>query len=647
VLILTLVFIEKSYAQICTGSLGAPIIYETFGAGTPFSIGPPLPKGVTTLNYVNHTCGGEEGEYDIINALGTSCKGGTWQALSHDHTGDPNGYFMTVNGTIEPSVFFTYKVSGSKLCPNTTYQFAAWIMNLVRYIPKVTNNFSLPNITFSIETATGRVLSPPYNTGDIPETENPTWIQYGTFFTSPSDGEDIVVKMINNGGGGNGNDIAMDDITFSPCGPLIQTGFETIGNTADKNACVKDNLSYNLVAAQTGYPDPSFQWQQNSSNGWVDIPNETSTSLKVNLPDASAGIYQYRIGVLSGLKAGSESCRIFSAPLTINVYPPPVITVVPNTSACTGQPLQLSASGGDNFLWSGPNNFTSAENSPVVTYNADFSFDGDYTVMISKNNCPTFATTKVKVYQAPSVNPIKDVTICAGDAIPITIKTTNATHFQWHPIDGLDHADIANPIASPTITTTYTVSVSNDGCTEIAPTASLTVNVIKIPEANAGPTKKIFAGQTAKLDGTATGDDIVSFWTPADYLDNPSSLTPTTSAPSDITYTLHVESTMGCTESVSSVFVRVYKELTVYNSFSPNGDNINDYWNIKNIDDYPKVHISVYGRNGQCVFESKGYGKPWDGTYSGKKLSAGTYYYVIDLNDDNLPKLSGWVLIIR
>ncbi|MGZ3820666.1 MAG: T9SS type B sorting domain-containing protein, partial [Mucilaginibacter sp.] len=48
-----------------------------------------------------------------------------------------------------------------------------------------------------------------------------------------------------------------------------------------------------------------------------------------------------------------------------------------------------------------------------------------------------------------------------------------------------------------------------------------------------------------------------------------------------------------------------------------------------------------------CVFESKGYGKPWDGTYSGKKLSAGTYYYVIDLNDDNLPKLSGWVLIIR
>ena len=645
--ILITCFALGSNAQTCTGSLGAPVINETFGAGsTPFSIGPALPDGFTTLRYVNHACGGDEAEYDIVNYLGPSCKGGTWQAMSHDHTGDPNGYFMAANGTIEPSVFYTYKVSGSKLCPNTTYQFAAWIMNLVRLIPS-TKNYSLPNITFTIETASGKVLSPPYNTKDIPETEEPTWIQYGTYFTSPSDGEDIVVRMINNGGGGNGNDIAMDDITFSPCGPLVQVGFETLGNTADKNACVNNDLSYNLVAAQQGYPNPGFQWQKNNGGGWEDIPGATTLNLDVTIPDAEEGKYQYRIGVLSGPKAGSESCRIFSVPLTINVYPPPTIIVPSSNSACAGHSIQLSASGGDNFLWTGPNNYTSAENSPVVSYNADPSFDGIYTVRISRNNCPIFATTTVKVYQTPTINPLSDVSVCAGDAIPIVIETKNATRFQWSPAEGLDHADIANPVANPSVTTTYTVTVRNDGCTDVAPSASITVKVIKRPEANAGKTIKIFEGETAKLRGTAIGDEITTYWTPAEYLDDPLSLTPTTNSPDDITYTLHVVSNLSCGESTSSVFVRVYKKITTVNTFTPNGDGVNEFWTIKNIDNYPRAHVNVYTRNGQSVFESNGYGKPWNGTRNGSKLPAGTYYYIIDLNEDNLPKLSGWLLIIR
>ena len=102
-----------------------------------------------------------------------------------------------------------------------------------------------------------------------------------------------------------------------------------------------------------------------------------------------------------------------------------------------------------------------------------------------------------------------------------------------------------------------------------------------------------------------------------------------------------------CGEATSSVFVRVYKKLTVVNSFSPNGDGINDLWHIKNIDNYPKAHVNVYTRYGQAVFESTGYGKPWDGSYNGSKLPAGTYYYIIDLNEDNLPRQAGWFLIMR
>jgi gliding motility-associated-like protein len=258
-----------------------------------------------------------------------------------------------------------------------------------------------------------------------------------------------------------------------------------------------------------------------------------------------------------------------------------------------------------------------------------------------------FATTTVKVYQSPTVKPLQDITICAGDAVPLSIESANATHFKWSPADGLDNPNIANPVATPKETTTYTVSVSNDGCKDIAPTASLIIKVLKRPVADAGKTKKIFEGQTAKLNGSAAGDDISTFWTPSDHLDDPLSLTPVTDSPDDITYTLHVVSNANCGESTSSVFVRVYKKLTVVNSFTPNGDGVNDFWFIKNIDNYPRVHINVYTRNGQSVFESNGYGKQWDGSYNGSRLHTGTYYYVIDLHEDDLPKLSGWLLIIR
>lgn len=640
--------VSAARAQICTGSLGAPVVNETFGHGAQYDGGPELPSGETSLHYVaGPGCGGEDGEYSILQRMGSSCKGGTWQAIAQDHTGDPYGYMMVINATLEASLFFTYKVDGSKLCPNTTYQFAAWIMNILRPVPQ-TQGFSRPNITFRIEKADGTLLKE-YNTGDIPESEDPTWVQYGTFFTSPADGSDLIVKMINNGQGGNGNDLALDDITFSPCGPLIQTGFTTLGNIEPKSSCEKDNLDYTLVAAQEGYDNPDYKWQVNKSdgNGWMDIPGEKSLSYHLVIPNAPPGKYQYRIGVLNKAIIGAEQCRIYSDPLTINVYPPPDLVLAENTSACIGQPVQLRASGADTYLWTGPNSFTSTENSPVVTQSADPGYDGVYKLMVTKNNCPFFTSTTVKVFIAASVQPMTDMQVCEGDAVQLSVQSANATHFKWEPADGLDHDDIPNPVARPSATIRYTVTVSNDGCATLKPTSSLMVTVLKRPKADAGNPLRMFEGQTVKLSGTAVGDHVSYYWTPSDYLDNPASLAPVCSSPNDITYTLHVVSGVGCGEATSSVFIRVYKLLTVVNSFSPNNDGINDTWYIKNIENYPKAEINVYDRYGLPVFHTVGYTKPWNGEKDGRRLPVGTYYYIIDLKDENIPKQSGWVFIVR
>ncbi|HWD89791.1 MAG TPA: gliding motility-associated C-terminal domain-containing protein [Mucilaginibacter sp.] len=86
--------------------------------------------------------------------------------------------------------------------------------------------------------------------------------------------------------------------------------------------------------------------------------------------------------------------------------------------------------------------------------------------------------------------------------------------------------------------------------------------------------------------------------------------------------------------------------ISVPNLFTPNGDGINDYWNIKALNFFPQCMVSVYARNGSLVFQSHGYPKPWDGTHNGNPLPAGTYYYVINPQND-LPKLSGYVVILR
>ncbi|MBO9674221.1 MAG: gliding motility-associated C-terminal domain-containing protein [Sphingobacteriaceae bacterium] len=81
-------------------------------------------------------------------------------------------------------------------------------------------------------------------------------------------------------------------------------------------------------------------------------------------------------------------------------------------------------------------------------------------------------------------------------------------------------------------------------------------------------------------------------------------------------------------------------------AFSPNGDGVNDQWNIKNIGLYPNCRVEVFNRGGNRVFSSVGYQTPWDGTYNGSDLPVGTYFYTIRTGNGT-KATSGWVVIIR
>ena len=244
---ITLLFFFSSElrAQLCQGSLGDPVVNITFGAGQ--NPGPAVSSG-TNYSYVASGCP-DDGNYTVANSVG-SCFNNTWHS-TRDHTGNPNGYMMVVNASYTPGDFFVKKVDG--LCPNTTYEFAAWIYNLLQPYACQANGIK-PNITFNIETADGHVLQT-YSTGDIQHDEG--WKQYGFFFSTTTEINSVVLRMTNNAPGGCGNDLLLDDITFRACGPLVSANIN--GSLDSVDVCTGDKSVFTFLAdVSSGYSDPAI-----------------------------------------------------------------------------------------------------------------------------------------------------------------------------------------------------------------------------------------------------------------------------------------------------------------------------------------------------------------------------------------------------
>lgn len=147
------------------------------------------------------------------------------------------------------------------------------------------------------------------------------------------------------------------------------------------------------------------------------------------------------------------------------------------------------------------------------------------------------------------------------------------------------------------------------------------------------------------LDATASGNGLKYNWTPSTKLNNPAILQPIASPTDDAAYTLTATTSEGCKASDEAT-IKVLKKPTVPNAFSPNGDGIHDRWNIPYLDSYPGAIVDIFNRYGQLVFHSKGYVQSWDGTFNGKPLPVGTYYYIIDPKNGR-KQIAGFIDIIR
>ncbi len=632
---------NAGYAQLCNGSLGDPVAWINFGQGT--DIGPPLPQTITNYSFVYTVCP-NDGFYTITSNT-SGCFGNSWHSLPQDHTpNDVNGKFMLVNASNAPGVFYLDTVRG--LCGGTTYEFSAFVANVLR--PGFCSQAGIdPNLTFTIEKTDGTILID-YNSGDITEANTPLWIQYGTFFQTPSNVSSVVLRIRNNAPGGCGNDLALDDITFSPCGPKIEARL-AINNQTFVGACVYNTQPHLMQATFTnGYANPQFQWQLSTDIGqtWTNIPGANTTSYlsNVTLP----GTYQYRLLIGDGPNINNPVCRIASKPVVIQINDIPKIDAIDSLFPCTGRTANLNASGGGLYQWNGPNGFTANMANPSIT-NIDFIQAGIYAVMVtSDSGCINRDTTYMLVRPAVNLAASADQAICEGKSVQLS--ASGGDTYKWEPIQGLNNPMISNPVAAPDTTTNYTVFAFNTaGCSD---TGQVQVTVWQKPLANAGPDLWTTNGVPIQLQGSAEGTDISVKWSPANNISNTDSLQPfvtltATGFLQEFIYRLDIISNPGCGSSSDLMTLTVFESFKVPNTFTPNGDGYNDIWEIQVLRVFKNAIVEVYNTAGSLVFRSIGYNQPWDGKRNGQSLPAGTYYYTIDLKSQQVKKLAGYVTIFK
>lgn len=167
--------------------------------------------------------------------------------------------------------------------------------------------------------------------------------------------------------------------------------------------------------------------------------------------------------------------------------------------------------------------------------------------------------------------------------------------------------------------------------------------------ASANTPPGMLLGQFATLDGTASTGNISTYsWTPTVNVTDPSAVTTIIQPLATTTYVLSVSDTLGCVSS-DSVLVEVGRCIPNYAGFTPNGDGVNDLWEIPCLNLFTN-RVQVFNRWGLQVFEAVNYDGSWDGTNLGADVPDGTYYYVISVDEPQLsePKIyKGTVSIIR
>ena len=277
-------------------------------------------------------------------------------------------------------------------------------------------------------------------------------------------------------------------------------------------------------------------------------------------------------------------------------------------------------------------------------------------VGIVPTNCPTTPEAAsparaIDFKPVPVASISGDNVVCVGEPVTLIASAANVSSpsYSWETPSSNSAAGQSYTF-DPAENGTYVLTVRNDDApsgTCIA-TDSYDVSVITVEVSAYASQTDVDEGTEVTIGATPTIYSSYS-WGTDEGVSKGSAITFTDTPLEATTYT--VTATEGNCEASADVTVNVRALVVVPSMFTPgNADNLNDFWVLTNIEGYPEAIIKVYNRWGNIVYEGPGgpeyTANPWNGTKGGSELPAAVYYYVIELNYNDI-SLAGSVTIMR
>lgn len=528
-----------------------------------------------------------EGEYNV------STNPQTWNAgMSNcrDHTSG-NGNMMMVNGssTLNATVW-RQTVS---VTPNTNYAFSTWIQSVHPTSPA--------QLQFSIN---GQPLGNTINASATPC----SWNQFYTTWNSGAN-TTAVISVVNRNTGFAGNDFALDDMSFAPVffqrdSVRILVEKPVVNATNDASFCPGTTVQLNASGAA------SYSWSPATGLSNAAIANPVA---------APTGTIKYTV---TGTTASGCTAK---DSVTLSILPRPSIVKSSDTGICRNSTAQLFASGGVSYSWSPAATLSNPNIANPVASPTGYTV---YTVQVtSANNCTNTDSVKVSIRPKPTFTITTDKAICEGKTV--TLNASGGDQYAWSPAALVDDASSPSPVASPGVSTVFSVLARETVCNY---DSTLTVNVT----VNENP--ELLVSKSNDIDCTnafanllATGASTYS-WSPVTGLDKPTVNNPIARVNTTTKYTVTGTNQFGCSSS-DTVTVKVSNAgnpiFEVANAFTPNNDRVNDCFGLRKWARVTELEFIIYNRWGQRVFSTNDPSNCWDGTLNGKPQDSGGFIYTI------------------
>jgi gliding motility-associated-like protein len=411
--------------------------------------------------------------------------------------------------------------------------------------------------------------------------------------------------------------------------------FSITSNSSSNSTCEPNPVKL-TVNSVSGF---SYAWKKNTD------PYPAPSS--VNTYDAfTDGSYYVQV---SNSSLGCPAKEI--GPVKVAILTAPVANFTIGDPKCANAPIKFKntstidadADGATPiapviYKWSFDDGKTSTDKNPTNTY-ASAASTYNVTLLVSYTGVTGCTSSKsipltITSTTLPAIS-ASATSICPGESSTLAVTPTYSS-ITW------DHGANGTPITIDQ-PGTYTLKATDvNGC--IVP-RSIIIDSKEVPQLIVSATPPIIpVGQSSQLMAEGAHTFV---WSPAESLSDANTQSPVATPVSTTIYTVVGSFTDGCsaqaqvTVSVDGSEINIDPPL----AFSPNGDTSNDLWIIAGIETYSDCTMNIFDSRGKRIYQKKGYTNDWDGTYQGKPVPGGTYYYVFGCPGAN-PK-TGSLLVFR